>query len=46
MTLLGKRYECGSCNALVLCTKEGAGALSCCGEPMTEQQAKALPSSD
>ena len=43
---LGKRYRCEVCGTEVLCTKQGAGAASCCGKPMAEQQPKPLPSSD
>ena len=43
--LLGKRYESKS-GIIVLCTKAGAGIISCDGEPMTEVKPKRLPSSD
>jgi Desulfoferrodoxin, N-terminal domain len=43
---LGKRYVCGECNAEVLVTKPGDGALACHGQPMELHQAKPLPSSD
>ncbi len=43
---LGKRYRCEVCNTEVLCTKQGAGAIVCCGKEMTEQQPRPLPSSD
>lgn len=44
--LLGKRYRCQECGTEILCTKEGSGASSCCGQEMAEQQARPLPSSD
>jgi desulfoferrodoxin-like iron-binding protein len=44
--LLGKRYTCPVCEATVLVTKAGEGALSCHGQPMEVAQAKPLPSSD
>ena len=43
---LGKRYQCATCEATVLVTKAGDGALSCHGAPMEIAQAKPLPSSD
>lgn len=43
---LGKRYRCAKCGTEILCTKAGAGATECCGEPMKTQEAKAIPSSD
>lgn len=44
--LLGKRYQCAECEATVLVTKAGDGALECHGSPMENVQAKPLPSSD
>jgi desulfoferrodoxin-like iron-binding protein len=44
--LLGKRYQCSVCEATVLVTKAGEGALTCHGQPMEVAQAKPLPSSD
>lgn len=43
---LGKRYRCEVCNTEVLCTKQGAGAVACCGKDMAEQQPRPWPSSD
>jgi len=43
---LGKRYRCEKCSTEVLCTKQGEGAVVCCGQEMTEQQPRPLPSSD
>jgi Desulfoferrodoxin, N-terminal domain len=43
---MGKRYVCGTCEATVLVTKAGDGALSCHGQAMEIAQAKPLPSSD
>ncbi len=43
--VLGKRYESES-GIIVLCTKAGAGIISCDGKPMTEVKPKRLPSSD
>ncbi|MDY6893212.1 MAG: desulforedoxin [Chloroflexota bacterium] len=43
---VGKRFNCSVCNSEVLITKAGDGSLECCGQPMTLQEAKALPSSD
>ncbi|MFI5266619.1 MAG: hypothetical protein ACHQ7M_04495 [Chloroflexota bacterium] len=31
---VGKRYVCAVCSSELLVTKAGAGALSCCGQPM------------
>jgi len=44
--LLGKRYQCGVCEATVLVTKPGDGDLNCHGQAMEVVQAKPLPSSD
>jgi desulfoferrodoxin-like iron-binding protein len=33
-TQVGKRYYCENCGSEMLVTKAGAGALSCCGQPM------------
>jgi desulfoferrodoxin-like iron-binding protein len=44
--LLGKRYTCATCGAQVLVTKPGAGEVTCHAQPMEQQQAKPLPSSD
>jgi hypothetical protein len=43
--VLGKRYE-SKTGIIVLCTKAGAGIISCNDEPMTEVKPKRLPSSD
>ncbi len=43
---LGKRYQCETCGTIVLCTKAGQGQVTCHDKPMTEVQAKRLPSSD
>jgi hypothetical protein len=43
---LGKRYSCETCKTEVLCTKQGVGAVACCGKDMAEQQPRPLPSSD
>ena len=43
---LGKRYQCAKCGTEALCTKAGGGELTCCGEEMKAQEAKAIPSSD
>ncbi|MDM7998593.1 MAG: desulfoferrodoxin [Dehalococcoidia bacterium] len=43
---LGKRYLCETCKTEVLCTKQGAGVVACCGKDMVEQQPRPLPSSD
>jgi desulfoferrodoxin-like iron-binding protein len=44
--LLGKRYQCTVCEATVLVTKAGDGALVCHSQVMEVAQAKPLPSSD
>jgi hypothetical protein len=44
--LLGKRYVCATCDATVLVTKAGEGALECHGQAMEPATAKPLPSSD
>ncbi len=43
---LGKRYRCKVCGSEALCTKEGAGAITCCDQPMEVQEPRAIPSSD
>ena len=43
---LGKRYQCAKCGTEAICTKAGAGTVTCCGEEMQVQEAKAIPSSD
>ncbi|MFC1901792.1 hypothetical protein ACFLX3_02570 [Chloroflexota bacterium] len=43
---LGKRYRCQICGTEALCTKAGEGKLTCCGQEMEVQEAKAIPSSD
>ena len=35
---LGKMYVCSKCNAQVIVTKGGAGALECCGQPMEQKK--------
>ena len=41
---LGKRYTCAECEATVLVTKAGDGAIECHGKAMEVLQAKPLPS--
>jgi len=43
---LGGRFKCTVCGTEVLCTKAGAGVISCCGKEMELQKPKPLPSSD
>ena len=43
---LGKRYLCEICKTEVLITKAGDGEVECCGQPMTVQEPRPLPSSD
>ena len=43
---LGRRYECGECSSIALCTKAGDGVIQCCGQEMQAQQPRKLPSSD
>jgi hypothetical protein len=43
---LGKRYNCPECEATVLVTKAGEGALECHGQAMQVVQPKPLPSAD
>jgi hypothetical protein len=43
---LGKRYQCATCEATLLCTKAGTGVVWCDGAPMPLLAAKTLPSSD
>lgn len=45
-TSLGKRYASADGKVEVLCTKPGDGSLSIGTEPMAEQVARPLPSSD
>ncbi len=45
-SLLGKRYQCPTCEATVLVTKAGDGALECHGLTMVVAATKPLPSSD
>lgn len=45
-SLLGKRYVCTACDAVLLVTKAGEGELVCHGQAMTVAEAKPLPSSD
>lgn len=45
-TLLGKRYTDDDAAIEVLCTKAGAGALSCDGRMLAVKGAKPLPASD
>ena len=42
----GKRYTCATCGTQVMCTKAGAGRISCHGAAMELNAAKPLPSSD
>jgi hypothetical protein len=44
--LIGKRYVDEASGLEVLCTKQGLGALSFDGRPLSLKQAKPLPSSD
>jgi len=43
---LGKRYQCATCNTMVLCTKAGDGGVLCCEAEMAIQDPRKLPSSD
>ena len=43
---IGKRYECETCGAQLMCVKRGEGRFHCHGEEMTLLTAKPLPSSD
>ena len=43
---LGKRYVCGTCDSMVLCTKTGEGVIQCCDGDMEMQEPRKLPSSD
>jgi hypothetical protein len=43
---LGKRYECPVCGLNVLCTKPGAGGITCHDQPMQLMAPRKLPSSD
>jgi hypothetical protein len=43
---LGKRYEEPEVGLELLCTKAGAGALTCNGAPLALKGAKPLPASD
>jgi len=43
---LGKRYECATCGAEVMCTKRGEGRFHCHGAEMEMRAVKPLPSSD
>jgi hypothetical protein len=43
---LGKRYQCGTCGTVALCTKAGEGPIMCCEKEMPLQEARSLPSSD
>jgi hypothetical protein len=43
---LGKRYECTTCGAEVMCTKRGEGRFHCHGAPMDVKSVQPLPSSD
>lgn len=45
-TLLGKRYADEETGLVLLCTKGGAGTLAADGRPLTQLDAKLLPSSD
>jgi len=45
-TLLGKRYADEELGLEVLCTKPGAGTLTCNSVPLELKGAKPLPSSD
>jgi transcription elongation factor Elf1 len=44
---LGKRYECVTCGAVLLCVKESkGGGFECCGQPMRPLEMRQVPSSD
>lgn len=43
---VGKRYVCAVCGAELLVTKAGAGALSCCAQPMQLKAATPPPPRD
>jgi len=43
---LGKRFVCALCGTETLVTKAGAGTVHCCGQEMTPQEPKPLPSAD
>ena len=45
-SLLGKRYADEELGLEVLCTKAGAGSLTCNGAPLALKGAKPLPASD
>ena len=45
-TLAGKRYTNEDGAIELLCTKAGAGSLTVDGQPLTQKDAKPLPSSD
>lgn len=46
MSKLGKRYECCTCQTIVLCLKPGPDEFVCHGQPMREKQMEELPSGD
>lgn len=43
---LGKRFECTTCGAELLCTKAGEGTVMCCDQPMELKKPAALPTAD
>ena len=43
---LGKRYACEECGGVFLVVKQGEGTIECHGQPVMQQEAKELPSSD
>jgi hypothetical protein len=45
-SLMGKRYGDDASGLELLCTKAGAGTLSCSGRALLVRAVKALPSSD
>jgi hypothetical protein len=45
-TLIGKRYADEEVGVELLCTKAGAGSLTCNGEVLAVKGAKPLPASD
>ena len=45
-TLIGKRYADEEIGVELLCTKAGAGSLTCNGEVLAVKGAKPLPASD
>lgn len=46
MNQVGKRYQCATCETLIICVKPGPGEFQCHEAPMELLTAKPLPSSD